>query len=126
MTAGDYEGTAGPARTFSPINIWDPRLNRDGATTLTVPDGHTAMAVVLSVTVQTNDSKIACDAEWALFDRAGTEISLEANNDAKLLVLTGEPIDEPVVGHGPFGMNTAEEIRESIASFQAGTFGEGS
>lgn len=126
VIAGDYRGHEGPARTFSPINVWDLRLNRDGAATLEVPDGHTAMVVVLNGTVQVNDSKIARDAELVIFDRAGLEIRLETNNDAKLLVLTGEPIDEPVVGHGPFVMNTAEEIQESIAGFQNGTFGKAS
>jgi redox-sensitive bicupin YhaK (pirin superfamily) len=122
VIAGSYDGQDGPARTFSPINVWDLRLNRNGATTLAVPAGHTTMVVVLSGTVQVDGSKVVRDAELVMFERAGTEIALEANNDAKLLVLTGEPIDEPVVGHGPFVMNTAEEIRESIAAFQAGAF----
>ncbi len=122
VIAGSYDGQDGPARTFSPINVWDLRLNRNGATTLAVPAGHTTMVVVLRGTVQVDGSKVVRDAELVMFERAGTEIALEANNDAKLLVLTGEPIDEPVVGHGPFVMNTAEEIRESIAAFQAGAF----
>lgn len=126
VIAGEYGHTRGPARTFSPINVWDLRLNRDGATTLSVPEGHTAMVVVLSGTVQINGNKIARDAELALFDRAGTTIHLEANNDTKLLVLTGEPIDEPVVGYGPFVMNSDEEIEESIRGFQAGRFGRAS
>jgi len=124
VIAGDYVGTGGPAHTFGPINVWDLRLNRDGATTLTVPEGHTAMVVVLSGTVQINGGKIARDAELALFDRAGAEIALAANNDAKLLILTGEPIDEPVVGHGPFVMNSAEEIEESILGFRSGRLGK--
>lgn len=124
VIAGSYDGQDGPARTFSPINVWDLRLNRDGAVRLAVPDGHTAMVVVLSGTVQVNDSKIVRAAELVIFDRSGAEIRLETNNDAKLLVLTGEPIDEPVVGHGPFVMNTAEEIQESIAGFQSGRWGK--
>lgn len=126
VIAGDYDDASGPARTFSPINVWDLRLNRDGATTLTVPEGHTTMVVVLSGTVQLGDTKIARDAELAMFEREGTEIDLEANNDAKLLVLTGKPINEPVVGHGPFVMNTAEEIEDSIRGFQSGRFGKAS
>ncbi|WP_179950747.1 pirin family protein [Salinisphaera sp. LB1] len=126
VIAGDYAGHKGPAKTFSPINVWDLRLNRDGATTLEVPDGHTAMVAVLSGTVQVNDSKIAREAELVLFDRAGSEIQLETNNDAKLLVLTGQPIDEPVVGHGPFVMNSTEEIEDSIRGFQTGHFGQAS
>lgn len=123
VIAGEFTGTSGPARTFSPINVWDLRLNRGGFTTLGVPEGHTTMIVVLSGTVQLNGTKIARDAELALFAREGSEIAVEANNDAKLLVLTGEPIDEPVVGYGPFVMNTREEIEDSMRQFQAGEFG---
>lgn len=126
VIAGDYGDANGPARTLSPINVWDLRLNRDGATTLSVPEGHTTMVVVLSGTVLINDSKVARDAELVLFDRAGTEIALEANSDAKLLVLTGEPIDEPVAGYGPFVMNTQAELEESIEGFRAGRFGKAS
>lgn len=123
VIAGEFTGTSGPARTFSPINVWDLRLNRGGFTTLSVPEGHTTLIVVLSGTVQLNGTKIARDAELALFAREGSEIAVEANNDAKLLVLTGEPIDEPVVGYGPFVMNTSEEIEDSMRRFQAGEFG---
>lgn len=126
VIAGEYAGHAGPARTFSPINAWDLRLNRGGTTTLDVPAGHTTMLVVLSGTVQINGTKVAREAELVIFEREGTDITLEANNDAKLLVLTGEPINEPVVGHGPFVMNTEDEIRDSIAGFQNGTFGKAS
>lgn len=123
VIAGEVAGKRGPARTFSPVNVWDLRLNQGGATTLDVPEGHTTMIVVLSGTVQLNGTKIVRDAELALFAREGREIVVEANNDAKLLVLTGEPIDEPVVGYGPFVMSSNEEIEESIRQFQAGKFG---
>lgn len=122
VIAGEYAGAIGPARTFSPINVWDLRLNQGGSTALNVPEGHTTMIVVLSGTVQLNGTKVARDAELALFEREGREILIEANNEAKLLVLTGEPIDEPVVGYGPFVMNTNEEIEESMRQFQAGGF----
>lgn len=124
VIAGDYRGHKGPAKTFSPINVWDLRLNRDGAASLTVPHGHTAMMVVLSGTVEINAAKLIRDAELVIFEREGTEIALEAKSDTKLLVLTGEPIDEPVVGHGPFVMNTEDEIHDSIAGFRNGTLGK--
>lgn len=124
VIAGAHAGVAGPARTFSPINVWDVRLRRDGVARLEVPDGHTALLVVLSGTVQINGNHILRNAEVALFERRGTDMELEANNDAKLLVLTGEPIDEPVVGYGPFVMNTADEIRQAIDDFQNGRLAE--
>ncbi|WP_111746546.1 pirin family protein [Salinisphaera orenii] len=123
VIAGTYAGVSGPADTFSPINVWDLRLVRNDAVTLIAPEGHTTMVVVLSGTVQLDGVEAVRDAELALFDRAESDIHLAADTDAKLLVLTGEPINEPVVGHGPFVMNSTEEIQESIRGFQAGHFG---
>lgn len=123
VIAGACGDTHGPAHTFSPINVWDLRLRRDGVTHLTVPEGHTTLVVVLSGTVQINDCEIMREAEFASLAREGTQIKLEANNDAKLLVLTGEPLDEPVVGYGPFVMNSIEEIHASMHAYEQGRFG---
>lgn len=123
VIAGTYGETSGPARTFSPINVWDLRLGRDGGTRLTVPAGHTTMVAVLRGTVQVNGEQIVREAELAMFAREGTQIDIESNNEAKLLVLTGEPIDEPVVGYGPFVMNSMDEIKDSIRAFEQGRFG---
>jgi redox-sensitive bicupin YhaK (pirin superfamily) len=124
VIAGEHDGRRGPARSFTPINLWDLRLNRGGAASLTLPEGHTVMVAVLKGTVQINGDAIAREAQLVLFDREGGEIALEANGDASLLILSGEPINEPVVMHGPFVMNTAEEIRQAMVDFQNGRFGE--
>ena len=99
------------------------KLNANGATTLTPRDGHTVAVVVLKGTVLINGSEIAREAQFALLDRSGGEVSIEANGEASVLVLSGEPIDEPVVMHGPFVMNTTDEIRQAMADFQSGRFG---
>jgi redox-sensitive bicupin YhaK (pirin superfamily) len=123
IIAGDFAGTKGPARTFTPINVWDVRLNRDAEVTLDLPDGHTSMLVVLSGHVTVNGGEPAGAAEVLLLDRAGSGAVVAADADAEVLVLTGEPIDEPIAGYGPFVMNTEAEIRQAIDDFNSGRFG---
>ncbi|QIG51548.1 pirin family protein [Nordella sp. HKS 07] len=123
VIAGDYQGRKGPARTFTPIDVWDVSLSRGKPIELELPDGHTLAAVVLKGSVLFNNDTVASEAQFALFDRKGGTITLEAQSDAQILILSGEPIDEPVVMHGPFVMNTADEIRQAITEFQNGRFG---
>lgn len=123
VIAGAFGNAEGPARTFTPINIWDVRLNRDKVATLDVPEGHTLSVLVLSGTVEVDGREIAREAQTVLLDRNGGGITIEANAEAKLLVLTGEPINEPVVAHGPFVMNTAGEIKQAMLDVQSGKFG---
>ncbi len=124
VIAGGYASARGPAKTFTPINIWDVRLNAGGKASFDLPEGHTLAVLVQSGTVLLNDEQIARDAQFAVFEREGGAISIEANSDAKVLILSGEPIDEPVVQYGPFVMNTQAEISQAIADFNAGKFGD--
>ncbi|PLC49085.1 quercetin 2,3-dioxygenase [Pollutimonas subterranea] len=121
VIAGNYDGHQGPAQTFTPMNVWDMRLGQGKEARLTLPEGHTTAVVVLHGTVLVN-GEVVRDAQMALLEREGDRLYLEANNEATLLVLTGEPIDEPIVGHGPFVMNTQAEIVEAINDFNAGRF----
>ncbi len=124
VIAGTYQGHAGPARTFTPIDIWDISLKRDGQVSLALPEGRTLGLVVLRGNVLINGADKAREAQFVLFDRSGGEIAIEAETDASVLVLSGEPIDEPVAMHGPFVMNTNAEIRQAMADFQSGRFGK--
>ena len=124
VIAGDYAGHAGPARTFSPMNVWDVRLNAGASVELPAADGWNTAVVVLHGTVQVNGQEIAREAQMVLLDNSDSGFTLEANNDAVLLLLSGEPIDEPIVGHGPFVMNTQDEIVQAITDFNNGRFGE--
>jgi len=125
IIAGQFGADAeGPASTFTPINVWDVRLNRDAETTLDLPEGHTAIVVVLSGHVTVNGDQPAGAAEALLLDRKGDSVTLHADADSTLLILTGEPIDEPIVGYGPFVMNSEDEIRQAVTDFNSGRFGD--
>ncbi|WP_323751002.1 pirin family protein [Marinobacter sp.] len=123
VIAGDYLGNKGPARTFTPINVWDLALKSGARVNVPLPKGHTKLVAVLHGSVLIDDTEVLREAGLANLDREGQEIVLESNNDARVLVLSGEPIDEPVVGYGPFVMNTQEEIQQAITDFQSGKFG---
>lgn len=122
IIAGDFAGTRGPAQTFTPVNMWDLRLEAGADVTLPVPDGHTTLIAVVAGQANVGDTATA-ENQVALLSRDGEGARVRTDAPATLLVLTGQPIDEPVVGHGPFVMNTDAEIRQAVADFQAGRFG---
>lgn len=123
VIAGEFQGKKGPAVTVTPLNVWDMRLHGGRPTELEIPDGHTTALVVLSGEVRVNDSETAGDGSLAVFARDGESIGLESVDDAKVLLLSGEPINEPIVGRGPFVMNTQEEIRQAMLDYQSGRMG---
>ena len=124
VIAGDYAGNTGPAHTFTPMDVWDVRLNAGRGATLTLPAGRTLALVVLRGRLRVNgDERVVSDAQLVLLGQEGTDVRLDALSDATVLVLSGEPIDEPVAAHGPFVMNTTQEIREAVEDFNSGRFG---
>lgn len=124
VIAGNLENVSGAASTFSPINMWDVVLNEGKSVHLDIPESHNLIILVLDGTVMVNGGKIARRGELVTFEKGGEYIDLEANNISKLLVLTGEPLNEPVVGYGPFVMNSREEIKQAISDVQSGKFGQ--
>jgi redox-sensitive bicupin YhaK (pirin superfamily) len=123
VIAGEYGGRTGPAHTFSPMDVWDLSLQQGRSTRLTFNAGCTAALVVLRGAVQVNGDEIVRDAQLVVLDRDAGELVLEANSDATLLVLSGEPLNEPIVGYGPFVMNSEAQIAAAIEDFNSGHFG---
>jgi redox-sensitive bicupin YhaK (pirin superfamily) len=122
VIAGDLDGTRGPASTFTPINVWDVQLGAGGVAHLTVPEGHTCVLIVQLGRLAANENSLK-GVELAQFQREGDSIELVAQTASRSLILTGEPLNEPVVGQGPFVMNTREEIMQSVLDYQAGKMG---
>lgn len=122
VIAGEWAGTRGPAKTFSPLNVWDLRVAAGNTLDLKVPASHTANVFVLAGALELPDGQGLGKAEFGSFQGAGA-LQLQATADAKILVLTGEPIPDPVVGYGPFVMNTVEEIQQAIDDFRRGKMG---
>jgi len=123
LIAGEFDGQRGPARTFTPIDVWDLRLNAGKLLSLDLHEGRNTALVVLRGSVRINGLESAHPGQLALFEREGERLTLEASEDAVILLLSGEPIDEPIVGHGPFVMNTEQEIHQAFADYQSGRFG---
>jgi redox-sensitive bicupin YhaK (pirin superfamily) len=122
VIAGNYNGTTGPAFTYSPVNLFDIKLNAGGETAFTVPAEHNTALLVINGNIEVNGT-VANEHSFVLFKNEGEEIHIKANDTAVVLLLSGEPIDEPIASYGPFVMNTQAEIYEAIEEFQSGKFG---
>ncbi len=122
IIAGEFNGNRGPASTFTPLDVWDVRLNHGHQVQFEFIEGRTVALVVLRGNVKINGDELH-EAQYALLDRNDSEVSLDAQSDATVLVLSGEPLNEAVVGRGPFVMNTEAEIRKAILDFSSGQFG---
>lgn len=124
VIAGEFGGKTGPARTFSPLQVLDIRLKAGSRAEIPAKNGWNTGIVVLHGNVHVNGTAPAGRAQLVMLSKDGEGLSIEAQDDAVLLVLSGEPLNEPVVGHGPFVMNTVEQIREAIEDFNNGRFGQ--
>ncbi len=123
VIAGEFSGQRGPAQTHTPMHVWDLRLDGEQRTDLALPDGWTTALVVLHGSLRVNGSEPVGEAEVALFDRAGASICIDSAEGARALLLSGEPIDEPIVGAGPFVMNSEQEIAQAMADYRDGRMG---
>lgn len=122
VIAGEYAGVPGPANTFTPIHVWDLKLNNTQPIELEVPAGYTTLLVVLKGAVQTGAETIA-EAEVGVFERSGQTLRIDRAPGTRALLLCGQPIEEAIVGYGPFVMNAREEIQQAMQDYQSGKMG---
>jgi len=123
VVAGEFGGVKGPARTFTPINLWDLRLKAEHRVELMLPRGFTAALFVLRGDIDLADSEQAGETDLALLTREGERLQIKARSDATILLLNGAAIDEPVAAHGPFVMNNKTEITQAIEDYHNGRLG---
>lgn len=123
VIAGAYNGKDGPAHTFSPMNVWDMQLNAGHRMEFEVPAGYTTALFVLSGRIRMTSGELVGEAELAVLERDGEMFAIETLENATLLLLNGQPLDEPIVGYGPFVMNSQAEIRQAISDYQNGRLG---
>ncbi len=124
VIAGQYENTQGPAQTFTPMNVWDLRLTASSSATAPIRAGWNTALIVLKGQIKVNHERTVQDGAMVVLSAHGSDCFIESISDASVLLLSGEPIDEPVEGYGPFVMNTRGEIEQAIHDFNSGKFGE--
>lgn len=123
VIAGEFRGVKGPAKTFSPVHLFDLRLMAGHQAELELPEGFNSSLFVLHGQVVVNGSQTVGEVEIGLFGQRGERVVLEAKQDATILLLSGEPIAEPIARYGPFVMNTRDEIIQAVQDYQAGKMG---
>ncbi len=123
VIAGEYAARRGRAHTFSPLDTWDVRLLRGRHVRFNFAESRSVIVVVLHGTVRANDKETLHDAQWVTFGRKGGDVLLDAMSDATLLVLSGQPLNEPVVGSGPFVMNTRAQLDAAFDDYRNRRFG---
>ncbi|MET6623865.1 pirin family protein [Klebsiella michiganensis] len=124
VIAGRYEDIVGPAHTFSPLNVWDLQLNQSQEITLHQPAGWSTALVVLEGEVVVNGEGSAREGQLVVLSQKGEALHLSASSNVKVLLMAGEPLQEPIVGYGPFVMNTKAQIAEAVRDFNSGRFGQ--
>lgn len=124
VIAGDYDGKRGPAKTFTPLDVWDFNLKANGKVTIPLKADRRVGLIVLHGELLLDNGSTLYEAELAIFDKGGDSIEIMATKESVILLLSGDEIDEPIFGHGPFVMNTREEIMQASVDYMQGKFGK--
>jgi redox-sensitive bicupin YhaK (pirin superfamily) len=123
LIAGEYDGKKGPAFTFSPVNLFNAKLNKGATVKFSFDKNYNTGMLVIEGEVKINNAKNAPENHFILFGHDGEDIIIEAVGKSVILVLSGEPINEPIASYGPFVMNTEGEIKQAYKDFYDGKFG---
>ena len=123
VIAGEYNQTKGAASTFSPVNMLNAKLNEGGKANFSFPANYNTVLLVIDGEVKVNNQEIVPTDHLLLFTNEGEDFSIEATKNSVVLILSGEPLNEPIASYGPFVMNTQEQIREAFEDFNNGKFG---
>lgn len=123
VIAGSFQGRKGPAHTYTPIQLYDLQLMLGTRMSLELPGGHNTSIFVLQGRASVNGSREAGEAELVVCEREGSQVTIEAQADSRLLVMSGEPVEEPIARYGPFVMNTKAELVQAVQDYQAGKMG---
>jgi redox-sensitive bicupin YhaK (pirin superfamily) len=123
VVAGQFEGLKGPARTHTKLNVWDVNLAEGAELDLSGLEGQNTVLYFVKGSAKVNGEETVDETELAILEREGDGLRVEAQVDTQILFLSGEPIDEPVVAHGPFVMNTYDEIVQAVREYQSGKMG---
>lgn len=123
VIAGNYNDSKGPASTFTPLHMFNARLNEKGKASFSFPSHYNTGALVIEGSIKVNDAEIAPTDHFVLFENEGESFTIEAVEKSVVLILSGEPINEPIAAQGPFVMNTKQEIKDAIDDFNMGKFG---
>ena len=123
IIAGEFENNKGPASSFTPLNLFNVKLNKGKGTSLNFNESHNTGLLIIKGNVTINNQDRAPTNHFVLFENKGKEFTIKAEDEAEILILSGEPIEEPIASYGPFVMNTNDEIKQTIDDFNSGKFG---
>jgi redox-sensitive bicupin YhaK (pirin superfamily) len=123
VIAGECNGVAGPASTFTPVNVFDLHVAAGSKFELQLPEGHNVALFLLRGAVAVNGEPMSGEAKLAVLGRPGRTVQIEGTEESLVLLLSGEPINEPVASYGPFVMNTKAELQQAMEDYRAGRMG---